>query len=358
MHIARPAAATRRRVAPTLVAALTAATLVGAAVPASASPVAAAPAEPAASPASPGALPAAGGKRRWLSGAWTGGRLSAARTTRFGTWRGTPTSVAQTYPERGSWRELRNSTWHIDTYRGFRGRLMYGLPLLPSDGSSSLRDVAAGRHDADFRKVARDLASRGRGDAIVRIGWEANGDWYPWQTTADRAGEYRAAFRRVAKIFKGTSRRFVVEFDVSAGFPLRGQSNRLDALTKLYPGDDVVDAIGVDVYDWNATKARTNAEWRRAVAPATTVGIHDVAGFARAHRKKLTVPEWGVVKTGAGGYGDNPFFVTAMHRFFSVNRGLLLAENYFNEPADYLRSSLWSEAPQNPKAAAAYRRLW
>lgn len=171
----------------------------------------------------------------WYSGAWTGGYLSGTRAKRWGAWRGTVSDAALTYPERGTWQKIAGSTWHIDTFKNFRGVLVYGMPLLPSDGSSSLADVAAGKHDAVFRKVARDLQRRNRGRSIVRIGWEGNGHWYPWSADASNAADYRRAFARVSTVMKKSAPKLVIDFDINCGSPLRGGSNRLDALTKLYP---------------------------------------------------------------------------------------------------------------------------
>lgn len=70
------------------------------------------------------------------------------------------------------------------------------------------------------------------------------------------------------------------------------------------------------------------------------------------------MPEWGLAQPGTGGNGDNPFYIRAMRNFFMANRDILVAENYFNEPDPYIANSLWAADPQNPKAAAVYRKLW
>ncbi|WP_141397149.1 glycoside hydrolase family 26 protein [Mobilicoccus massiliensis] len=294
----------------------------------------------------------------WYSGAWTGGYLSGTRAKRWGAWRGTVSDAALTYPERGTWQKIAGSTWHIDTFKNFRGVLVYGMPLLPSDGSSSLADVAAGKHDAVFRKVARDLQRRNRGRSIVRIGWEGNGHWYAWSADASNAADYRRAFARVSTVMKKSAPKLVIDFDINCGSPLRGGSNRLDALTKLYPGDRYVDLIGCDVYDWHTTGATNSSEWRQALQPENAPGLADVAAFARKRGKGLSVPEWGLAKTETGGNGDNPFFIRSMRSFFTSNADILVMEGYFNEHAEYIRNSLWSEKPQNPKSAQVYRSLW
>ena len=51
--------------------------------------------------------------------------------------------------------------------------------MLPEQGSGDFGSIVNGEHDWVYRKVARDLVTEGRGRSIVRIGWEANGDWFP-----------------------------------------------------------------------------------------------------------------------------------------------------------------------------------
>ena len=296
---------------------------------------------------------------KWRSGAWVGGYMSATRANRWGTWRGTVSGATPTFPERGSWRDIERSTWHISTFRGFKGLLIYGMPLLPNGSNAShLRDVAAGRHDGTFRKVARDLRSHGRGNSVVRIGWEANGTWWAWSANASQAKDYRNAFRRAAKAMKKEAPGLQIAFDINCGSVMPGQSNRLDALTKLYPGNDVVDIVGCSAYDWAEAGATNEAQWRRSLYPPKSFGVGDVSKFARSKGKRLGFGEWGLAPRHRNGNGDNPFFIKKMHQFFNGNRGKLVYECYFNEPDSSMSNSLWAEAPQNPKSAAVYRQLW
>lgn len=294
----------------------------------------------------------------WFSGAWVGGDMSAARVNRWGPWRGTPSDTTLTFPEYATWDTLTHSAWHIDTFKGFAGRLVYGLPMLPKNAKpAQLKDVAAGKHDATFRTIARDLRNRGRGNAIVKVGWEANGDWMSFSATATTAPTFRAAWRRIAQVMAKESPGLVFSFEVNCGTALRGQTNRLDSLTRLYPGDDVVDLVGCSTYDWWITGATTEATWKTAIRPARGPGIADVAVFARAKRKGLSISEWGLAAKSRSGNGDNPFYIRKMKQFFDANADILVLEQYFNEPAG-MGNSLWPEAPQNPKAAAVYRQLW
>lgn len=295
----------------------------------------------------------------WHSGAWVGGWMNAKRATAWGTWRGTPSDTTITFPEAPTWAALANSTWHIDTFRGFKGRLVYGLPMLPTNAKpAQLRNVAAGKHDAVFRKLARDLRTRGRGNSIVKIGWEANGYRMSFSANAATAPTYRAAWRRIAQVMAKESPALVFSFEVNCGTALKGQKNRLDSLTKLYPGNDVVDLVGCSTYDWWITGARNEKTWRTSIRPPKGPGIADVASFARAKRKGLSISEWGLATKRRNGNGDNPFYIRKMKQFFDANADILVLEQYFNEPAASMGNSLWPEAPQNPKAAAVYRQLW
>lgn len=295
---------------------------------------------------------------QWHSGIWAGGATaSAQRVAAFGQWRGEPADAVTTYPAYATWDELRGSSWHITTFASFPGTLIYGLPMLPSREGGSFATIIAGRHDDVYRTVATDLVDNGRGRSVVRIGWEANGDWFPWSATAAQAPQYRAAFRHIAQVLHEIAPELIIDFDVGCGTSLRGQHDRLDALTLLYPGDDVVDLVGCDTYDWYNTTSRNEAGWQRTMHPARSVGIGDVAAFARAHGKGMSVPEWGLASRPAHGAGDNPYFITRMREFFEANTDVLVFESYFSEPDTDLANSIFDPV-QQPRSSAEYARLW
>ena len=295
---------------------------------------------------------------RWHSGIWAGGDI--ARTKRvqaFGTWRGTPTDAATMYPETRTWQAIHDSHWHLTTYAGFEGTLVYGLPMLPEDGEGDFSTIIDGEHDWVYRKVARNLLTEGRGRSVVRIGWEANGDWFPWRATAETAAQYVEAYRHIVGVLRSIAPDLVIDFDIACGTPLRGQKDPLAALTELYPGDDAVDIVGCDTYDWYHTKAQNEVTWAAAIRPIDRVGIADVADFARQHGKGLSIPEWGLASTADGGLGDNPFYIAKMREFFETNADVLVLESYFSEPATSLANSIW-DPDQNPLSSEVYARLW
>lgn len=300
--------------------------------------------------------PRSGG--RWLSGIWAGGDTATGeRAERFGQWRGTPVDAITMYPATATWETIRTSNWHVETFASSPAVLSYGLPLLPNDSGDTLADIAAGKQDEVFRQIAGLLVQHQRDNSIIRIGWEANGAWFPWNATADTAKDYKAAFRKVAQVMKQQAPNLVIDFDIGCGVKLRGQQDRLASLELLYPGDDVVDLIGCDTYDWHGTASVDEASWATTQRPKDSPGIGDVADFARARGKGLTYPEWGLASPAEGGEGDNPFFIRKMRGFFEANADILVMESYFSEPNTSLANSIW-EPDQNPLSAEVYRELW
>lgn len=291
----------------------------------------------------------------WHSGFWTGGYKSTGRMEEAGAWRGRPFDVATTYATHSTWAGITENDFAASTFKGFDGVLAYGLPMLPDDRRGQWGDVTSGAHDGTFRTIARQLVANGHGDAAVRIGWEANGDWFPWAVTNDTAPQYIEAFRRIVSVMRDAAPNLTFWQDLSAGTALTGGSNRMDPLTKLYAGDDFVDGISVDHYDFYSVKAKTETEWKNALRPKAFFGIQDAADFARAKGKGFAVPEWGL--HGQEGYGDNAFFIKKMFGFFEANKDVLVFENYFNEPDAYIESALW-DADQNPQASAEYRKMF
>jgi hypothetical protein len=294
----------------------------------------------------------------WSSGVWTGTSMDADLVHEFEQWRGSSVATVTTYPAYETWAEIAGSQWHVETFQGFDGRLVYGLPLVPDREEGSLTEVGAGDRDGVFAAVAQALVDSGHGDAYVRVGLEANGTWSPWGATAQTAADFRAAFARVVAVMRAEAPDLEFVFDITCGAPLVGAADRMAPLTRLYPGDDVVDVVGCDHYDSYTTRATDEAEWVRASAsPPDGPGLEEVADFARQHGKRFAVPEWGLTTTAAEGAGDNPFFIRAMHDFFTRSEDVLEFENYFNEPAPYIQSALW-RSDVNPHSAAVYRELW
>lgn len=299
---------------------------------------------------STGAAPAGqapgGSKAAWVSGAYPGGGINAAAAASFATYRNRSLDVVDVFHMRGSWSDITSNTWTESQYAGYKSRLSVAVPLIPDSSSpAELADVAAGRRDDAFRGLARSLVAMGRGDSIVRLGWEFNGDWYSW--AAKDGATWTAAFRRAAQVIKAEAPGVAIDYNGVLGYShVSG-----DPLGDLYPGDDVVDIVGVDAYDNEWTHVTDSATWQTFLTGRG--GLQRWADFAKAHGKQFSVPEWGLDNKGGG---DNPFFIQQMHDWFGGHASALAYESYFDEPDSYIASSL--DRGQNVRSAALYRSLW
>lgn len=288
----------------------------------------------------------------WHSGVWIGSPHSPARVDGFGTWRGRPTDVVLGYPNWATESGLMSSEWNASVFNAFTGRLLYAIPMVPQDGGYTYAQVASGAKDAVFTKLAQDLVANGRGNAIVRLGWDLNGPAAGWRVASAGAATFIAAFRRAVTVMRAVSANFRFMFAVKAGVALTDSADRTAALTQLYPGDDVVDIIGLDVYDTGTTAADSSAAWDANVAAnGTGPGLSDLLSFAASKNKGVGLPEWGL-------YGrTNPVYVQKMYDWLNTNSAVAVLDMYFNEAGAPFSGSIY-DPNNNATTATAYQGKW
>jgi hypothetical protein len=281
----------------------------------------------------------------WASGVFIPGD-NATSVASFGTWRGARADVAVTWPARASWADVVSSTWLYDRWKSSPQTLVLGVPPIPEHAGASLAECAKGTYDAQWRTFGSNLKAAGLTErTIVRLGWEFNGDWYVW--SARNPAQFAACWRKVVTAAESVAPALRWDWNVNRGPSPLGIDAR-----KAYPGDAYVDYVGVDSYD-GFPAVKSASAWNHHVDGP--FGLRFWANFARAHDKKLSVPEWGVYPgTAWAGHngGDNPYYIAKMFEFFRTHAGELAYESYFNEPASYYAGAL----TMNPKAAAEYRK--
>lgn len=190
--------------------------------------------------------------------------------------------------------------------------IVWSVPLTMK--GTPLADVANGLHDAEFEAAARAIAEA-QPRAIIRLGWEMNLEQMAWFAGGHEA-DYIAAFRRVAAIFRRYSGDF--RFDWCPGWgPQQAPADR------AYPGDDVVDYVGLDVYDFKY-EGPVEERWTSFYLKAP-FGLEWQRDFAAGHGKHMSYPEWGV-----GQAGDDPLFIERMHAWFMQNQDMIAYAAYFD----------------------------
>jgi hypothetical protein len=264
----------------------------------------------------------------------------------FQAWLGRPVQVVLDFLQMDSWPGMLNEAgWITGCWKQLPGRtLAISVPMLVGAGHPTLNQGAEGRFDAHFRTLAHRLVSGGDADAFVRIGWEFNGGWYPW-TARGHAAAFARYWRRIALAMRSVP---------GARFRFDWCPAMIDGPTAAaYPGDDVVDVIGLDVY---------NQSWPLITSPLRRWDylLHHAAGliwhrdFAKAHGKPRSFPEWGTgTRPDGHGAGDDPLFIRNMIGWMQEG-GPVAYECYWNYRAPDYDAKVTDG--RLPAAAAALRR--
>ncbi|HVU67282.1 MAG TPA: malectin domain-containing carbohydrate-binding protein [Ktedonobacteraceae bacterium] len=252
----------------------------------------------------------------------------------FGTFRGTPVQVWETWNTFESWTDM-EAIQTVHTYftgEGsapfnvrFTGKLSFSQPLWANGESAS--NCASGGDDQHYTNIANALKNAGFADAFIRLGWEQNGDWFWWHATSANATQWAQCFQHAYNAFKSVSSSFVIAWNPNKSTNMSGFDTRT-----TYPGDSYVDVIAVDFYDMYPNypdQATWDADYNTTENGGSPVGMGAYISFANAHGKPLAFPEWGLNTQNSF---DNPFYITKMADTFDSLRsqGKLYWESYFN----------------------------
>lgn len=270
-----------------------------------------------------------------LTGVYSGpGKIKTHQS--FEAWLGKKVPYATDYIDyKGGWQKdfVDSKLWLMqpwgDWVKKQAGRkLVLGVPMLQNENYGQFNVGTRGDFDNYFRMLAQELVDNGLGSSIIRLGYEANCDTIgPWQATNNPEG-YKQLFRRqVAVLRSAPGSNFKIDWTVCNGLQ---NGKPLNSFASFYPGDDVVDIIGIDIYDvkWQDSRATPQQRWDHIVS--RPMGVNQLINFAQGHKKPISVPEWGLYKPGdsfAGG-GDNPFFIEKMVELMNATKPVY--QSYFN----------------------------
>lgn len=226
-----------------------------------------------------------------------------------------------------------------------------GVGLVPKNDKENFAAVVSGKHDADFRSLAKHIKDLGIGShVIIRLGYEFNGDWMAWSgnVAPGTPATYAAAFRRAVTQMRSIdpSLRFcwcASDGDTHGSSPWKWED--------AYPGDGFVDYIGLDVYDfWNPKG------WPDLLNHKP--GLQQIRKFAQAHGKPECYPEWGLAsKSNGGGKGDDPQFIRNMYNWFNAPGANVAFQCFWDCSCDKMMQ-IQGETENAPKSAAVYRKLF
>ena len=198
--------------------------------------------------------------------------------------------------------------------QGERAPLVLGVPLLldpdPAETSGAitaqnLTDVANGRADEYFRELRKILLENNIDNAILRIGWEANCNCYPWGVTdphnEEKRNRYIDAYRQAHDIMTDDSDGSQDSFEF--GFDTIRDGWEFGKGQLLYPGDEYVDYIGMGHQD-RGGRADRESHWENKHLPQ----LDAMAAFARERNKPMYIHEAAIRSKAFSGGGDNDVY--------------------------------------------------
>ncbi|MFP3989204.1 glycosyl hydrolase [Streptomyces sp. E11-3] len=194
-----------------------------------------------------------------------------------------------------------------------------------------LRRAAKGEFDRHFRTLAERLVDLQVPDTVIVLGWEMNGVTYTHRCGPDPAS-WKTYWKRIVTAMRSVEGQ-EFQFDFA---PNRGR----DAVpwTQCYPGDDVVDIIGMDSYDQPSGKSFDEQV-------SEPYGLQAHVDFARKHGKPISYPEWGLFRN-----GDNAEYMRRMLAWMDEHEPL------YNTITDYCPHGVW-RCSENPQASRVYQSV-
>jgi beta-mannanase len=204
--------------------------------------------------------------------------------------------------------------------------------------ASLLAAGANGEFDDIYRTLGQRLVQLGLADAVIVPGWEMNGTTYSHRCEPNPRA-WQQFFRRVVGAMRSAEgQRFVFDFNPS-------RATGAITWTECYPGDDVVDIIGMDTYD-----LPQGGTWDQYLTE--DYGLEDHAEFARERGKPVSFPEWGLFRN-----GDNPEYIRQMSEW--IKSSDTVYSTYTNYcPHTVLALGPESSTCQNPQSAAVLKELF
>ncbi|MGW2341428.1 glycoside hydrolase family 26 protein [Streptomyces sp. NPDC001661] len=271
------------------------------------------------------------------------GPQGVTRMTKLSDWLGgADVRVGHTYLPGDRWSNIEGAPTFLDSWAKWRraadDRLfVLNVPMLERNEArvpdtevrTLLRRGAAGDFDAHFKVLAERLVDLKVPDTVVVLGWEMNGITYTHRCGPDPAAWKKYWTRIVTTMRSVPGQKFRFDFT-----PSRGR----DAVpwTECYPGDDVVDIVGMDSYDQPEGKSFDEQV-------SEPYGLQKQVDFAKEHGKPLSYPEWGLFRN-----GDNPEYMRRMLAWMDKHKPL------YNTLTDYCPHGVW-QCDENPKASKVYR---
>jgi hypothetical protein len=252
---------------------------------------------------------------------------------------GTNPTLALDFGDKGDGWAGMDSASTLTPWTGSGYRLVLAVPIIPTNSSGTAQGTlatgATGAYNQYFTILGQNLVQMGLSNAILRLGWEFNGNWYAWSVAnSTDAANYVSYWRQIV-----TTMRAVPGAQFKFFWNPNGPSPTSYTPDQAYPGDSYVDYVGTDVYDnsW-VTPFTTTVGWSNQLTQQW--GLNWLASFAAAHSKPIAIAEWSDEYRDDGhGFGDDPSFIDNMAAWFVANN-VAFTDNFCYDSSATYRNDL------------------
>ena len=210
-----------------------------------------------------------------------------------------------------------------------------GIPYISWMPGFTLSQINSGQADAAFRDVARKAAAWGQRH-LYRPFWEFNGGWFSWSGTGQA---HIDAWRRVVNIYKQ-------EGATNVGFLWCPDEGNWPGTRESYPGDQYVDWVCSDRYQWPSEPWKDFSYWFDDPASNAAL-IHDNFGPRKPH----IIGEYGAYESSTA--GQKAQWITNHRNYIKNSMPYVKAVVYFDTIADGVNWRL----DTSTSALDAYRDL-
>ncbi|MBI1857282.1 hypothetical protein HYS01_03330 [Candidatus Saccharibacteria bacterium] len=291
------------------------------------------------------------------------GSDGSAEVAKYESWIGHPVNYALDFLGRSPsdstdpWNNIDNPGWWCNSWSSTKYTVVYSAAMLPND-TTTLAAGAKGDYNAHWKSFAQTMVNKGCGDAILRLGHEFNGKFYPWSAAGGNGQDknYAAYWRQIVNTLRSVSGSNF-QFDWCSLAGVDNQTNPENA----YPGNEYVDIIGLDAYDTGAAGTTGEARWK--AQKERVYGLNWHLDFAKRMKKPVSFPEWGITVPSGGqtyGGGDNPYYIQKMYEWMNAlpatGPGSLAYHMYFEYDAKDGAHRLMNT--QFPNASAKFKSLF
>lgn len=221
-------------------------------------------------------------------------------------------------------------------------------------------------HYAVMAKNFKQLAlehGRDPSNHIFRLGWEMNGEHYPW-SICNKVSEFKQSWERAVGIIRAELPGVLFDFSPAhryVGYTAGRNYNGTDGinLAGFLPDPSTYDVISMSHHDVRPFTTSDSVWEEFVVSPPKSerkIGLKELVDTATANGKKFALTEWGTQITDCGPdhpAASNPaLFLRKTYEFLYANRSKLAWDTHFSVSCTQVYDRLSTAAGQT------YKDLW